>query len=139
MLDSDVERTLNEARVGRLATVDEQGRPHLVPIVFAYENSILYTPIDAKPKSQPPGRLRRVRNIAANANVQVLVDHYEEDWSQLRYLQLRGTAALMTAGEELERAVELLEAKYAQYGDMPLAGRPVIKIKIERAVQWGGS
>ena len=137
MLEPDIERAVSEARVARLGTVDVQGRPHLVPIVFACQHDVLYTPIDAKPKSQPPERLRRVRNITANSHVQVLVDHYSEDWSQLGYIQLRGTAALMTEGDELQRAVALLEAKYTQYADMPLEGRPIIRVEIERVVRWG--
>lgn len=133
----ELDVTLQDVRVGRLATVDERGRPHVVPIVFVFDAGVVYTPIDAKPKSAPPERLQRVRNIEANPNVQVLIDRYSEDWSELGYLQLRGRAELLESGAEHERAIALLEEKYEQYRDMPLAGRPVIKIAVEREVRWG--
>ena len=124
-------------RVARLATVDARGRPHLVPIVFAYTAGRLYTPLDLKPKSVTPQRLQRVRNILANPQVQVLIDRYDEDWRRLGYVQLRGRAELIEGGTEYRRAVSLLERKYPQYGELPLQGRPVIKVTIERAVAWG--
>ncbi len=136
-LGPETKRFVNEQRVARLGTVDERGRPHVVPIVFVYDDGIVYTPIDAKPKSVPPERLRRVRSIQANPHVQVLVDHYDEDWQRLGFVQLRGRAELIDQGAEYERAVSLLEEKYEQYNDLPLEGRPVIKISVERTVTWG--
>ena len=124
-------------RVARLATVDERGRPHVVPIVFVYAEDRLYTPIDLKPKTAAPHRMRRVSNIAANPNVQVLLDSYDEDWAKLAYVQLRGTAELLEDGEEHRHALELLERKYEQYATLPLHGRPVIKVVIEDVVSWG--
>ena len=131
------ERFLEEQRVARLATVDGRGRPHIVPIVFVYADGLLYTPIDLKPKAAPPERLRRVRNIRSNPHVQVLFDHYDEDWQRLGYVQLRGRAEIIQRGAEYRRAVRLLEEKYPQYGELPLEGRPVIKISVERTVTWG--
>lgn len=136
-LSAAVQRFVREQRVARLATVDGRGRPHVVPVVFAYAAGRVYTPIDAKPKSTEPGRLRRVKNIEANPYVQVLIDHYDEDWRRLGYVQLRGRAELLEAGEEHRRALRLLQRKYLQYDQLPLAGRPVIKITIERAIMWG--
>ena len=128
---------LEEQRVARLATVDEQGRPHIVPIVFVYADGVIYTPIDLKPKTTSPERLRRVRNILSNPQVQVLVDHYDEDWQRLGYVQLRGTAEIIDRGVEYYQAIRLLEGKYQQYQELPLEGRPVIKISVERTVTWG--
>jgi len=134
---ADVGRFLEAQRVARLATVDVHGRPHVVPIVFAYAAGRLYTPIDLKPKSVRPERLQRVRNILANPQVQVLVDHYDEDWHRLGYVQLRGHAELIERGAEYRRARRLLERKYPQYDELPLEGRPVIKVVVERVVTWG--
>lgn len=131
------EEFLAGARVARLATVDGRGRPHIVPIVFALDGNVLYTPVDLKPKSVAPRRLLRVRNILRNPNVQVLLDRYDEDWARLGFVQLRGRAELLESGEEYERALRLLEAKYPQYGALPLVGRPVIKVAVERVVRWG--
>lgn len=133
----EVEGFIQSQRVARLATVDERGRPHVVPIVFACAEDRLYTPIDLKPKTVAPHRLRRVRNIAANPQVQVLLDNYDEDWAKLRYVQLRGRAELLEDGDEHRHALRLLERKYKQYAHLPLRGRPVIKVVIEGVVSWG--
>lgn len=130
-------RFLKKVRIARLATVDGRGRPHIVPIVFVYAEGILYTPIDLKPKAGQPKRLRRVRNLLSNPHVQVLVDHYDEDWRRLGYVQLRGRAKLIEHGTEYRRAIGLLEGKYHQYKELPLEGRPVIKISIDQTVTWG--
>lgn len=132
-----VERFVREHRVARLATVDEHGRPHMVPICYTYSRGRLYTPVDLKPKAVAPEGLRRVRNILANPRVQVLIDDYDEDWSRLAFVQLRGTAALLHEGAEHRRAVRLLERKYPQYQALPLAGRPIIEVAVERVVAWG--
>ena len=133
----EVEGFIQAQRVARLATVDERGRPHVVPVVFAYAEDRLYTPIDLKPKTAAPHRLRRVRNIAGNPQVQVLLDSYDEDWAKLGYVQLRGSAALLEDGDEHRHAPGLLERKYEQYAALPLHGRPVIKVMIEDVVSWG--
>ena len=130
-------RFLEERRVARLATVDGRGRPHVVPIVYVYADGIVYTPVDLKPKAVSAERLRRVRNIISDPYVQVLVDHYDEDWQRLGYVQLRGRAEIMGDGAEYRRAIRLLEGKYRQYGELPLSGRPVIKISVEKTVSWG--
>ena len=133
----EMEGFIQTQRVARLATVDERGRPHVVPIVFACADDRLYTPIDLKPKTAAPHRLRRVHNIAANPQVQVLLDSYDEDWAKLGYVQLRGRAELLEDGDEYRHALGLLERKYEQYAHLPLRGRPVIKVVIEDVVSWG--
>jgi PPOX class probable F420-dependent enzyme len=135
----DVQTLIHEARVARLATVDKDRRPHIVPIVFAYADDLLYTPIDAKPKSVDATRLRRVRNIAANPDVQVLIDRYDEDWSRLWYVQIRGRARVLENGPAWKTGRSLLEEKYRQYRSLPLEDRPIIEIEIRRVVSWGWS
>lgn len=123
--------------MGRLATVDERGRPHVVPICFALDGDTLYTPIDEKPKAGDYTRLRRLRSIADNPHVQVLLDLYDDgDWESLRYVQLRGIAKVLDDGAEHGRAVALLRKRYSQYDAMALDRRPVIAIDVERVVQW---
>ena len=136
---AEMNALLKEQPVARLATVDRRGRPHVVPVVFAYAAGRIYTPLDLKPKSVPPQRLQRVRNILANPHVQVLVDRYDEDWRRLAYVQLRGRADLIAAGAEYRRAIGLLERKYSQYAALPLRGRPVIRVVVERTVSWGAA
>ena len=130
-------RFLDEQRSARLATVDGHGRPHVVPIVYVYDGRALYTPIDRKPKTVGPEGLRRVRNIRSNPNVQVLVDRYDDDWRSLGYVQLRGEAEIIDSGLEYRTAIGLLEAKYPQYKELSLEGRPLIRIVVEQVVAWG--
>lgn len=132
-----IERFVRAQRIARLATVDARGRPHVVPVVFVYRAGVLYTPIDAKPKSAAPRGLLRVRNILRNPDVQLLFDRYDEDWGELGYVQLRGRAELLDGGADHARALRALERKYRQYKELPLAGRPAIKVTVERWVAWG--
>jgi PPOX class probable F420-dependent enzyme len=113
-------RRVVAARVARLATTDPDGRPHLVPICFALEGDTLYSAVDAKPKRSQ--RLRRVENVRARPRATVLVDEYDEDWSRLWWVRLRGTARVLDGGPERERALELLGEKYEQYRAQPPDG-----------------
>src|SRR5207237_10101548 len=115
--------SLTAARVARLATIDPDGRPHLVPIVFAIEGDTLYSAVDAKPKRSRT--LRRIENARARPDVTVLVDHYEEDWARLWWIRLRGRARVLDDGDECERALALLPEKYPKYRDEP-PYRPVL-------------
>ena len=129
---------LREARVGRLATADARSRPLVVPVCFALDGDIIYTAIDAKPKRDPSRPLRRVRNIAENPRVSLVVDRYDEDWSRLRYVIVEGTATILTAGDEFARGIDLLREKYPQYRAMALArdGGTLIRVVAERIVPW---
>lgn len=127
-------------RVARLATTDAKGRPHIVPVCFAYDGKFFYTAIDRKPKRVPSERLVRLKNIRAASNVALLIDQYEEDWSRLWYVLIRGTAKLLpqSAQRERARAIRKLRAKYPQYSREMLAGdAPVIRIRPRRITSWG--
>lgn len=126
-------------RVARLATVGEDGQPHVVPCCFALVGGVVYTPLDAKPKRVPVERLRRVRDLRANAAVCLTVDDYDEDWRRLRWLQVRGDAALTLPGAEEDthgRAIAALRVRYPQYREMPLEELPLIRITPRRVVEW---
>jgi PPOX class probable F420-dependent enzyme len=135
-LTPEVAQLLARARVARLGTVDGDGRPHVVPVCFVLEAARAYTALDEKPKSVPPEELRRVRNLLANPQVQLLVDEYDEDWTRLAFVQLRGRASLLYPGGEHWFALQLLRAKYPQYGSMALEDRPLIRVDIEEFVAW---
>src|SRR5690242_14851576 len=94
-------------RVARLATVDTHCRPHVVPVVFGFDGQRLFTPIDHKPKRVTSQRLRRVRNIQANPEVTVLFDEYDDVWTRLAWVQVRGLAELIEAGLERETGIAL--------------------------------
>lgn len=127
---------LEQQRIARLATVDERGRPHVLPVCFALLGAVLYTPIDEKPKRAGSGSLRRVRNITANPNVCLVIDVYDEDWTQLAWLQVRGRASLVTVEQERSAALLALRERYTQYRTMDLETRLLIGITPERLVGW---
>jgi PPOX class probable F420-dependent enzyme len=129
----ELRRRVEAAPVARLATIDRQGRPHLVPICFALVGETIYTAVDRKPKRSL--RLQRIENARANPQVAVLVDHYEDDWSQLWWVRLRGRARVLERGEEVERALALLAAKYAQYRAEPPPG-PVLAVDLDEWRAW---
>jgi len=122
--------------VARLATIDPDGRPHLVPIVFALDGDTLYSAVDRKPKRS--STLRRIENARARPDVTILVDHYEEDWSKLWWVRLKGLARELESGAEANEALRLLTAKYGQYRDDPPSG-PVLRIEVQRWSGWTAS
>ena len=121
---------VEDARVARLATVGPDGRPHVVPICFALDGDTLYTAVDEKPKATR--KLRRLANIEANPRVEVVVDHWDEDWSRLWWVRLAGTARIV---DHDARALELLQAKYPQYREQPPAG-PFVVVAITARSEW---
>jgi len=121
------------ARVARLATTDPDGRPHLVPIVFALAGDTLYTAVDSKPKRSRT--LRRIENARTRPEVTILVDHYDEQWDRLWWIRLRGRARVLDEGAEHGRALALLREKYPQYRDDPPRG-PVLAVDVTETREW---
>lgn len=126
-------RRVEEARVGRLATVRPDGRPHVVPFVFALDGEHLYSSIDAKPKRTT--ELQRIRNIEANPAVEVVVDDYHEPWPGIWWVRLRGRAEVLEDGPERDRAMELLIGKYPDYEEDPPDGA-IVAVRIDRWAGW---
>jgi len=124
---------LASARVARLATADAGGMPHVVPFVFVLLDRTIYWAVDEKPKRSP--RLKRLENIAANPNVAVVADHYEEDWSKLWWVRASGIARVVGEETERTRALEALAAKYPQDRDAPPDG-PVVAVDVVRIGWW---
>ena len=124
-------------KVARLGTASIDGEPHAIPVCFALEGTSFYVTIDAKPKREPGRELKRERNIRENPRAAVIVDHYDDDWSQLGWVMLRGKAEVLAAGEEPRRAQALLRARYPQYETMVLDGLPVLAVRVDRVTSWG--
>ena len=124
-------------RVARLASADAAGAPHVIPICYALAGDDLYFVVDEKPKRTRTG-LKRLRNIAANPRVALVIDAYDEDWTRLAYLLIQGAAARVTDGEEYARGLEALRQRYPQYRQMPLAftTHPMIRIAPSRVHLW---
>jgi PPOX class probable F420-dependent enzyme len=137
-MPSEQERTfLLSQRVGRLATADDNGTPHVLPVGYAWAADTLYITIDDKPKRTSGRKLKRLRNIIENPQAAVVVDRYDEDWSRLGWVLLRGRAEILDDGEEHDTAQTLLRARYPQLLGMQIAGYPVIALRIERTTSWG--
>ena len=131
------QRFLTSLRVAHLATADTGAIPHVVPVCFVVRADTLYITIDAKPKSRPATELKRIRNIMGNPRVAIVADRYDEDWTRLGWVMLRGRAEVLMEGREHDEAQALLRSRYAQLEGMCVAAYPVIAVRIERATSWG--
>ncbi len=129
-------RFLERGRVGHLATADQSLMPHLIPVCYAVEGANLYITVDEKPKRRDIP-LKRVRNILDNPQAAFVVDRYDEDWSRLGWVMLRGPAEILGFGPEHDRAQALIAARYPQLRAMRIAELPVIALRIARATDWG--
>ena len=137
--DVRIREFIAAARVARLATADRAGAPHAVPLCFWFDGVRVYFVIDEKPKRRTGTRLKRMRNIAENPRVALILDRYEEDWGGLAYVLLQGTARVVDDSEEYLLALRGLRDKYAQYRAMALSPEknPVVRIDPERVHAWG--
>ena len=136
MDSGEARKRLAEARVARLATADAGGVPHVVPFVFVLAGDTIYWAVDEKPKRTRD--LRRLANIRANPNVEVVVDHYDEDWLALWWVRASGPARIVDDGQEAHRALALLAEKYPQYRASAPQG-PVVGVEIARLRWWSTS
>ena len=133
-----VSARLDLARIARLATQDADRKPHVIPICFAWDGAGFYSAIDRKPKRVAASRLARLKNIKETPHVALLIDHYDEDWTRLWYILVRGEAALVSAPAEHKRVIQRLRAKYLQYDANMLADdAPVLRVTPVRITAWG--
>ncbi len=132
--ESEAHRRLAAARVARLATVRADGRPHVVPIVFAVDGETVYSVADPKPKRDLD--LLRHRNIAANPAVSLLVDQYEESWERIWWVRADGTGRVVEDGPDRDEAIRLLRDKYPQYRTWTTPFGAATVIRIERLASW---
>jgi PPOX class probable F420-dependent enzyme len=136
-LNRNVSVFLRAARVAHLATVDRDGQPLVIPICFAFDGKEFFSPIDEKPKQISPHKLKRLRNIAENSRVSLVVDRWDEDWRKLAYILVSGRARKLLSGQKHRRAVSLLRRKYRQYRSMAIDQRPMIVIRPLNVKVWG--
>ena len=141
MLSERQRRFLDAGRVGHLATADRSAAPHLIPVCYAVAvdasgGASLYITVDEKPK-RPDMPLKRLRNILENPRAAFVADRWDEDWSRLGWVMLRGRAEILDSGDEHDRAQALLSERYPQYRAMHIAALPVIALRVARANEWG--
>ena len=129
-------RFVEHARVARLATVRPDGTPHLVVVTFALVGDTVVTAVDEKPKRTR--ELQRLANIEHQPAVSLLVDRYDEDWSQLGWVRLDGTAEVVRDEPRCSDLIEPLIGKYEQYHERPPRG-PVVVIGVRRVTSWSAA
>jgi PPOX class probable F420-dependent enzyme len=123
---------LESERVARLAFVDEDDRPRVLPVTFALAGEALWSAIDEKPKRRPePARVRRLRRRPEAA---LCVDVYSDDWSQLAWVQLLGLVEWLSV-EQGGEGLAALAAKYEPYAERTPPG-PLMRLAVERALYW---
>ena len=129
---------IHKLRIGRLATSDEHGSPYIVPVCYAFDGLCFYIALDEKPKRVEKTQLRRVRNIEARHEVSLLIDQYDDDWSQLGYILIHGKAEIIGGQhEQHKKALVLLRERYVQYRMMALEEYPMIVIAPDKITSWG--
>lgn len=128
---------IQQQRVARLATADAEGHPHVVPVCYAFDGARFYIPLDEKPKRVAAVQLKRVRNIEARPEISLVIDRYDDDWSQLAYLQVAASAELLGPGDEGHTtAIVLLRERYRQYRTMALEQSQIIAMAPTAVVSW---
>jgi PPOX class probable F420-dependent enzyme len=127
-------RMLAEARVGHLGLLDDHDRPRVLPVTFVVHGGLFWSAVDEKPKRTPDRELARVRFLRSRPQAALTVDHYEEDWSALAWVQALGRVQLLAVEDEPE-ALAALVAKYGQYSEHPPPG-PLLRLTPERFVHW---
>ena len=137
-LDKGALHWLSSQKVAYLATTDVHAQPHLVPVVFVRMDEDIFICIDEKPKKHR--FLKRLANIKANPKISLLVDNYDDNWQELKWVRVDGTAIVLENTEEsrvvFESVISMLRDKYPQYRTMDLSRGPLIRITINAIASW---
>jgi len=137
-LPSWAHELLELSPVGHLSYLDDRDRPRVLPVTYAVAAGALWTAIDKKPKQQPPDRIARVRYLRRRPEAALCIDHYEDNWSRLAWVQAIGSIEVVgvdEAGERGRAALEALTAKYGTYASDPPDG-PLLGLRPERVLCW---
>jgi nitroimidazol reductase NimA-like FMN-containing flavoprotein (pyridoxamine 5'-phosphate oxidase superfamily) len=105
---------LNSMNIARLATIDERGRPHVVPIISAFDKEkgrFYLTTFNGT---------KKLRNMQQNKLVSIVVDEYSK--SIKKGIMFSGIAEVVNPNKnEFQRAVKLLTDKLAYYKKNPIS------------------
>jgi PPOX class probable F420-dependent enzyme len=135
----DTRRFLDAHRLGHVATVGPDGMPHVMPVCYALDDEALYFVADLKPKRRPARLLVRLRNVRATGQAAFVVDDYDEDWTRLAWVLVRGPAAIVADAAVHAGALARLRGRYPQYRTMPLddpVAHPIVRIEPARVRAW---
>jgi PPOX class probable F420-dependent enzyme len=123
---------LDQARVARLAYLDGDDRPRVLPVTFAVAGGAVWSAIDEKPKRRPePARVEYLRR---RPEASLVVDEYSDDWTRLAWVQLLGRIDVVPAGSAPD-AMGALAARYSQYAERTPPG-PLLRLTVERTLHW---
>jgi PPOX class probable F420-dependent enzyme len=134
--NAELRRLFASSPVSHLSTVRPDGRPHVVPMVFALVEDTVYSAVDAKPKRSRG--LQRLANIRADPRCALLVDHYEDDWRRLWWVRADGYGEVVDEPSGTHRGIQALVRRFSQYRDDPPAG-PLLVVTVERWSGWAGT
>lgn len=137
MITDTQQRFLATQRVAHFASADAHGQPHVVPVCYCVLGNSIYFSIDEKPKQANARGLKRLRNIEQNPKVSLVIDRYDENWSRLAWIMLRGCAEVLEGGTEHALAQQTLSRRYPQYRNMQLSALPVVATRIKHVAAWG--
>jgi len=138
----DTRRFLEAHRVGHLATAGADGAPHVVPVCYALDDEAIYFVADAKPKRRPARELKRLANLRANPRAALVVDDWDEDWTRLAWVLVRGPAGIVEDQGLHAGALARLRARYPQYRAMSLedpVAHPIVRIAPLSVTAWRAS
>jgi PPOX class probable F420-dependent enzyme len=136
---AEARRFLEAHRVAHLATAAADGRPHVVPVCYALDDDALYIVADEKPKRRPARALKRLQNVRENPHAALVVDDYDDDWSRLAYLLVRGPARIVDRAAAHAAALVRLRERYPQYASMALDDperSPILRLEPARVTFW---
>jgi PPOX class probable F420-dependent enzyme len=119
---------LKVARVGRVGSVTEKGRPHVVPVTYAYSSRQIYVGTETK--------RQWVKNITSNPHVSIAVDEYSDEWTKIKGCVISGNARVITRGPEYQKSIELLCDKYPMEKEYGIHDAVVV-VNIKRIACWG--
>ena len=125
---------LAASRVGRLGLLDDDGAPRVLPVTYAVNGESLVTAVDQKPKRRSGEALARVRWLRARPAAALTVDHYDDDWSALAWVQVLGSVRVLDAASAPEAMASLAE-RYEPYRTDPPAG-PLLVLEPDRLLWW---
>ena len=128
---------LDASRVARMGFVDDDGAPRVLPVTFTVAGETIFSAVDQKRKRVAGERLARVQWLRSRPRAALTVDHYDEDWSRLAWVQALGSVRILRADDSPE-GLDALRDRYRQYADESPAG-PLLALTPERLLWWQAS
>jgi len=129
----DLRERLAGAPVARLATLRTDGTPRLVPVTFVLVDGLVCSAVD-EVKDKRTTRLARLADVARDPRVGLVADHYDDDWAQLWWVRVDGTARVVQTGGLYRSALDALAVKYPPYR----ATRPSGPMLVVTPHRWSG-